>query len=112
MADRSEARGCLLMLGWLYVIGFLVGLILATWVVVGSDPRDALSRGTLYGILLAIAWPLVIIGLASGHGAPPMALWARLIVLPIAGAWIILGWWTMIVAVRYWARRRRGTGVQ
>jgi hypothetical protein len=100
------------MLGWLYVVGFLVALIVVNWDVVGADLGYALSRETLYGVLLAIGWPLLIVFLAGGHGAPPMALWARWIVVPIALAWIVLGWWTIVSAVRYWVRRRRATGVQ
>lgn len=82
---KSEARGCLLAIGWVYVGGLLVALIFIAW--------DGLSfdRESLYGILLAVAWPLLIAFSAGGHGAPPMPLWARAIELTIAVGWIALG---------------------
>ena len=70
----SEARGCLLMIGWLYVIGLFVGLVLAGWDVLSSGLRDVLRWESLSGVLLAIVWPLIILALAAGHGAPPMPL--------------------------------------
>jgi len=101
----SEARGCLLMIGWLYVIGLFVGLVLAGWDVLSSGLRDVLSWESLSGFLLAIVWPLIILALAAGHGAPPMPLWARFIVLPPVLAWIALGWWVISRTGRYWLRR-------
>ena len=90
--DPSEARGCLLMLGWLYVVGLVVALIVAAWAAVGSNLRDLLTRDGLSVVLLAaffvVGWPLLIVPLLSGHGAPPMSLWARFIVLPLALGWI------------------------
>ena len=50
----SEARGCLLMIGWLYVIGLFVGLVLAGWDVLSSGLRDVLRWESLSGVLLAI----------------------------------------------------------
>src|SRR4029453_8466357 len=62
--DRSEARGCLLMLGWLYVLGLVVALIVAAWAAAGSNPGDLLSREGLYvvlsGVLFVVGWPLLI----------------------------------------------------
>ena len=114
--DPSEARGCLLMLGWLYVVGLVVALIVAAWAAVGSNLRDLLTRDGLSVVLLAaffvVGWPLLIVPLLSGHGAPPLSLWARSIVLPLALGWIAIGWWTLIATVRSGVKRRRGTGVQ
>jgi len=100
-ADRSEARGCLLAIGWVYVAGLFLILILVAW---GGLSLDFES---LSGILLAVVWPMTIPFFARGHGAPPLSLWARLIVLPLAVGWIALGWWTMISAGRWWIKRRR-----
>jgi hypothetical protein len=61
---------------------------------------------SLYGILLAVGWPVTIPFFASGHGASPLSLWARVIVLPLAIGWIALGWWTMISTCRWWIKRR------
>ncbi len=114
--DPSEARGCLLMLGWLYVVGLVVALLVAAGAGVGSNPGGLLTREGLYVVLLAVffvvGWPLLIVPLLSGHGAPPMSLWARLIVVPLALGWIAIGWWTLIATVRHWIKRRRATGVQ
>lgn len=87
------------MLGWLYVIGLCVGLILAAWSAV-SDLAAGLGREALYGVLLAIAWPLGVVALAAGHGAAPLPLWARLTLLPLMLGWIALGWWVVIRTLR------------
>ena len=104
------------MLGWLYVLGLVVALIVAAWAAAGSNPGDLLSREGLYvvlsGVLFVVGWPLLILALLGGHAAPPMSLWARLIVLSLALGWIALGWWTLIATVRHWVKRRRATGVQ
>ena len=89
-ARKSEARGCLLAIGWVYVAGLFLILILVAW------GGLSLHRESLFGILMAIGWPMLIPFFVGGHGAPPMSLWARAIVLPLAVAWIALGWWTLI----------------
>jgi len=55
-------------------IGLFVGLVLAGWDVLSSGLRDVLRWESLSGVLLAIVWPLIILALAAGHGAPPMPL--------------------------------------
>jgi hypothetical protein len=103
--SRSDARGCLLAVGWVYVAGlFLIVILLAG----GGLSLDSES---LSGILLAVGWSLTIPFFVAGHGAPPMSLWARIIVLPLAVGWIVLGWWTMIATCRWWinGRGRRGS---
>ena len=105
MEDRkAEARGCLLMIGWLYVVGLCIGLILAAWSAM-SDLTAGLGREALYGALLAIAWPLAIVALAAGHAAVPLPLWARLTPLPLVLGWIALGWWVIIRTARSGLRR-------
>ncbi len=99
-ASKSEARGCLLAIGWVYMAGMLLTLILVAW---GGLSLDSES---LSGIMLAVGWPLLIALFAGGHGTPPLAPWARVIVLPLAVVWIVLGWWAMISTCRWWIKRR------
>ena len=97
---RSEARGYLLAIGWVYVGGLFLALIFIAWGGLSFD------RESLYGILLAVAWPVLIAFFAAGHGAAPMSPWARAIVLPLVVGWIALGWWVMIAACRWWIKQR------
>jgi len=96
------------MLGWLYVVGLLLGMILVVWGAVSSGLSGAFDRESLYGVLLAIAWPLLVLALGRGHAAPPMPLWARVIVMPLVLGWIALGWWAMISTGWHWLKRRTG----
>jgi len=98
--SRSNARGCLLAIGWVCVAGLLLILVLFAW------GGLSLDRESLSWILLMVGWPLTIPFFVAGHGATPMSLWARIIVLPLAVGWISLGGWTIIATCGWWIKGR------
>ena len=104
---RPEQRGCLLAVGWTYVVGLFLVLLLVAWEAISSGLKYGLGWDSLGFLPLAIVWPLAIVALGGGHGSAPMSFWARVILLPLVSVWIALGWWAMISTYRRLIKQRR-----
>ena len=84
---RPEQRGCLLAVGWTYVVGLFLVLLLVAWEAISSGLKYGLGWDSLGFLPLAIVWPLAIVALGGGHGSAPMSFWARVILLPLVSVW-------------------------
>lgn len=103
----ASARGIARFFGWLYLVLFVPAFLLALYSIGEALVRRGDVVDALYGIPIAILWPLMAVSILRGHGGPPIPFPVNVAFQIVIVAWAICGWTVLVLAIRDLVRRRR-----